>query len=66
MKSLDLHLGRAPRFGVRLTAYAPPPGRREHCGLAELGRGDWEPRRRLRGIYREADGQGVRDGSTVY
>lgn len=67
MQSLDFHPGRAPRFGLQLTVCAPPPGRRKQCGLAELGRRGWEPRRRLRRIYLEAEsGERVWSGSTVY
>lgn len=57
---LDLHPGRA-QLPSWLTARAPPPGVSEHCGLAELGLGEWG-NRKIRGIYREAEG-GERDAS---
>lgn len=65
MHPLDLHLGRAPRFGLQLTARAPPPGHCEHCGLVELEVGGWEGQKDKGDLLGNRVGQETCSGSIL-
>lgn len=57
---LDLHPGRAPSFGLRLTACAPPPGRWQHSSLAGLRLEE------QRGGWRDQEGNGEWGGDAQW